>query len=255
MAARIAPPRVGAVSARLLAGAEGRLHGSRRRHLQPPQRTPEGLHRPPSRADRRHLDGDGRGDDQRARQDAHRAHDRKDRLQRRLEGVRLLPPRARTGRFLRRLFSTRTLAAVIFRWRLPASAAIVLGAILFIPSADITHIDNDITAWFSKEDPVYRDYERFRKEFGGTRTLIVALKADSSERLFSRPTLEFIQQIASDIERVETVQRVDSLANATLVRSLPRTSAEDDGGLDVRPLLENLATEKPEDIRDLALRD
>ena len=25
------------------------------------------------------------------------------------------------------------------------------------------HIDNDITAWFSKDDPVYRDYERYQR--------------------------------------------------------------------------------------------
>ena len=40
-------------------------------------------------------------------------------------------------------------------------------------------IDNDITAWFSREDPVFQDYERFRQEFAGTRTLIVALQADT----------------------------------------------------------------------------
>ena len=50
-------------------------------------------------------------------------------------------------------------------------------------------IDNDITAWFSKADPVYQDYERFRAEFGGTRALIIAIKADSPDRLFSRETL------------------------------------------------------------------
>ena len=57
----------------------------------------------------------------------------------------------------------------------------------FAPRANITHIDNDITAWFAKDDPVYRDYERFRDEFGGSRTLIIALKADSADRLFSQP--------------------------------------------------------------------
>ncbi len=81
------------------------------------------------------------------------------------------------GRFANRpYFSSATLADFIYRWRLPATAVIILGAILSVPRADITHIDNDITAWFSKEDPVYKDYERFRNEFGGTRSLIVALE-------------------------------------------------------------------------------
>ena len=168
---------------------------------------------------------------------------------------------------MKRLFSSARLAEVIYRWRLPATAFIVIGALLLAPRADITHIDNDITAWFSKDDPVYRDYERFRSEFGGTRTLIVALKADSADRLFSTDTLRFIQQVAGDIERVDTVHRVDSLASATIVRALPGRlkpastdsgrlqPAHDDGGLDVRPLLGDAGSQRPEDIRDLALRD
>ena len=68
---------------------------------------------------------------------------------------------------------TSALAAFIWRWRRPMSLVIVLGALALAPRANVTRIDNDITAWFSKEDPVYQDYERFRQEFGGTRTLIV----------------------------------------------------------------------------------
>ena len=141
------------------------------------------------------------------------------------------------------------LAAFIYRWRLPLTALIIAGAILAIPRVDITHIDNDITAWFSKDDPVYKDYERFRSEFGGTRSLIIALKAESADRLFARDTLEFIDRITGDIERVDTVQRVASLATATIVQATP------DGGLDVHPLLENVDTASPADIRRRALGD
>ena len=143
-------------------------------------------------------------------------------------------------------------AAFIWRWRLPMSAFLVLGAIVCLPSANITHIDNDITAWFSKDDPVYRDYERFRQEFGGTRTLIVAVKADTPERLFSRETLTFIEEVTADIERVETVNRVDSLATATIVEAL---QGDEDGGLDVRPLLEDARTQSPDAVRRRALDD
>jgi predicted RND superfamily exporter protein len=155
------------------------------------------------------------------------------------------------------------IAAFIYRWRLPLTALIFAGAILSIPRADITHIDNDITAWFSKEDPVYKDYERFRAEFGGTRSLIVALKADSADRLFAHDTLAFIERVTGDIERVETVQRVASLATATIVQATP-------DGLDVRPLLDGLGqpgvppalsesgatrVEGPEAIKRRALHD
>jgi hypothetical protein len=145
------------------------------------------------------------------------------------------------------------LAAFIYRWRLPLTALICAGALLSIPRVDITHIDNDITAWFSKEDPVYKDYERFRSEFGGTRALIIALAADSPDRLFARDTLKFVEQITGDIERVDTVQRVAGLATATIVQATP------DGGLDVRPLLDGLDDPKLSsgtgDIRRRALDD
>jgi transcriptional regulator len=94
---------------------------------------------------------------------------------------------------------SRLIAAFIYRWRFPLSALCVLGAILSVPSANITKIDNDITAWFSRSDPVYRDYERFRQEFAGTRTLIVALKAPTPEQLFSTETLAFIEQVSGEV--------------------------------------------------------
>jgi predicted RND superfamily exporter protein len=146
------------------------------------------------------------------------------------------------------------LASWIYRWRIPLSIFIVLGALAQAPLANITEIDNDITAWFSKDDPVYRDYERFRAEFGGTRSLIIALQADSADGLFSRETLAAIQAMTGDIERVETVQHVNSLATATMVQAI-RGAAPDEGGLDVRLLLEDLDTRDPADIKRHALAD
>ena len=81
------------------------------------------------------------------------------------------------------------LAGAIYRWRFVLSAFFVLGALALSPRANITVIDNDVTAWFSRDDPVYKDYERLRDEFAGTRVLIIALKADSADVLFSMNTL------------------------------------------------------------------
>ena len=85
------------------------------------------------------------------------------------------------------------------------------------------------------------------------------MKADSAERLFSRGTLGYIQKMTGDIERVDTVQQVYSLATATIVQALPvppgASADEADGGLDVRPLLENLDSRDPADIRKRALAD
>ena len=154
---------------------------------------------------------------------------------------------------------SRYLSDIIYRWRIPLCVVIVVGAIVLSPRANITDIDNDITAWFSKEDPVYKDYERYRAEFGGTRTLIVALEANSADNLFSRETLAFIERVTGDIERVDTVHRVSSLATATIVEALPSSSSgdpnSDDGGLEVRPLLENLSSRDPAEIRRKAMKD
>jgi len=147
---------------------------------------------------------------------------------------------------------SRRLAEVLWRWRYPLSALIVLVALAFAPRANITRIDNDISAWFSKDDPVYRDYERFRDEFGGSRTLIVALKADSPDRLFSRETLDWIRQATGDIERVDTVERVVSLATATTVDAVTR---DGESGLDVRRLIDSGGSQTPEEVRRRALKD
>jgi uncharacterized protein len=151
--------------------------------------------------------------------------------------------------------TTDAIAAFIYRFRLPLSAFVILGALFFAPRADITHIDNDLTAWFSRSDPVYQDYERFRTEFGGTRSLIVALQADSSERLFSRETLKFIEQVTGDIERIDTVQRVTSISTATVVEAIRTREPDETGGLDVRPLLEDADRQVPADVRRRALED
>ena len=126
-------------------------------------------------------------------------------------------------------------AEFVFRFRRPLCAVIVLGVLHFAPKVNFTEIDNDLTMWVSKTDPVYVTYERFRTEFGGQRNLIVALR---SSDLFSPASLEFIRNVTADIERVATVERVQSLATANIVRSLPAgPEPGDEGGIEVQPLL------------------
>jgi predicted RND superfamily exporter protein len=117
-------------------------------------------------------------------------------------------------------------ADVIYRHRRLLTAFILIGAALLAPRANITRIDNDLTAWFSRSDPVYREYERFRDQFGGTRNLIVALKAPSRERLFSRDLFDTLDAISRDIEQVPAVERVSSLATANVVDIRPGATAD-----------------------------
>lgn len=146
-------------------------------------------------------------------------------------------------------------ARFLYRWRRWLTGFIVLGAVVLSPRAQIQNIDNDLTAWFSREDPVYQDYERFQNEFGGTRTLIVAVKAPDRARLFSAEGFNFLSTVSGDIERVQAVQRVSSLATATVVDAIPSSGDDDDGGLDVRRLIEDLDESTPEVIGQRALDD
>jgi predicted RND superfamily exporter protein len=126
------------------------------------------------------------------------------------------------------------LAEFLYRFRYAFTAVAVAGALVFAPSTNLTNIANDLDAWISPDDPAYQDYERFRAEFGGTRTLIVALQSD---RLFSTEVLDYIDRISRELLQVDRVERVQSLATANIVRPLPAT-ADDDGGIEVTPLLD-----------------
>ncbi|HXG87208.1 MAG TPA: MMPL family transporter [Vicinamibacterales bacterium] len=126
------------------------------------------------------------------------------------------------------------LADFLYRFRLAIASLVVVGAVGFAPSADLTKIDNDLTAWVSEDDPAYIDYERFRNEFGGTRSLIIALRG---EAIFTAQGLSYIDRISSELQRVDRVERVQSLATANIVRPLAATP-DDDGGVEVRPILE-----------------
>ncbi len=143
-------------------------------------------------------------------------------------------------------------ARQLWRARFVLSAFIVIGAAALAPLTNFTSLDNDITAWISKSDPVYQTYERFRKEFGGGRVLLVALKSD---HLFTDQSLRAIREMSDEIRRVQLVERVDSLATANVVRSLP-ADGDDGGGIEVQPLVRDLgAAGGAEAVRTRALQD
>ena len=141
------------------------------------------------------------------------------------------------------------IAAFLYRWRAPLCALIVLGALAFLPTARVVaNIDNDITAWFSRQDSVFQQYERFRQEFGGTRSLIVAVSSAEGTVLTDK-SFRYLQDVSAEIERLETVQRVQSLANANIV------SSEPDDTLLVRPLADVFEEQGIGEVRRLAMRD
>jgi uncharacterized protein len=142
------------------------------------------------------------------------------------------------------------LADLIYRFRLRLCAVIAIGFLGMLPLTNVTAIDNDISMWISRDDPIYRTYERFREEFGGQRTLMIALR---SKRLFTPEGLTFVRQITDDIQRVDLVERVYSLSTANIVTSLPDagrpvkgrpTTVDDEGGIEVQPLLDEVIDEQ-----------
>ena len=151
------------------------------------------------------------------------------------------------------------LAAFLYRFRRVLCAFIVIGAVALAPRANITRIDNDLTAWFSRDDPVYREYQHFQDEFGGTRTLIVAVVAPGRDRLFSQDGFAFLDEATHRIEQVRFVDRVASLATATVVDSAPAApnagEGETDVVLDVRRLIDDLKTRPPAAVGARAVAD
>jgi predicted RND superfamily exporter protein len=143
------------------------------------------------------------------------------------------------------------LARFLYRFRIPLTLLIVAGALALAPRAQITHIDNDISAWFSKEDPVLRDYDRLRAEFTGSRTLIVALEGPS---VLTATGLDALRRITGDIERIPFVVRAYSLASANAIRPVAGRDGED-AGIEVRPLIPRAGAIDAEAVAREALAD
>lgn len=150
---------------------------------------------------------------------------------------------------------SKLLADILYRFRHILVAVILLGAVVLAPRTNITHIDNDLTAWFGVDDPIYQEYLRIRDEFGGTRNLIVAVQAPTKDRLLSRDGFSYLERVSGEIERVEAVDRVNSLATATAVNATRAADSGGDAELRVRKLIRDLDTEPPAVVGERALAD
>jgi predicted RND superfamily exporter protein len=128
------------------------------------------------------------------------------------------------------------LASLIYRFRLASFAVAILGVLWLLPKIDLAALDDDLTTWLSTDDPIYQTYERFRKEFGEQQPILIAIQSD---HLFTPEVLRFVRTVTDDLQRVDTVQRVDSLATANVVETLPSDpTTGEPGGIDVRALLD-----------------
>jgi len=121
---------------------------------------------------------------------------------------------------------------------------VVFFTVFFAFQIDID-IDNSLKADFAEDDPDYKAYENFRDVFEGGSYFVVILE---SERLFTYNVLRYIKDVTDELEYIEEVDRVHSIANANKIMG----SAD---GIEVRPLLDRLDIDDPAVIKQRALDD
>ncbi len=138
----------------------------------------------------------------------------------------------------------KTLSLIIFRLRYILLALILVFTIVFGLFINMD-LDNTISAWFAKDDPISINYNSFRDTFEGGRYIIVAVK---SQRLFSQDVLGYIKTKTDELKDIDLAKRVHSLANANKVVGT-------DEGIVITPLLEDLENADIRDIETYAMND
>ncbi len=122
---------------------------------------------------------------------------------------------------------------------------LVIVATLFLAFQIKIDIDNSLKADFSENDPDYMVYENFRDVFEGGSYFIAILE---SENIFTYEVLNYIREITEQLEYIDKVDRVHSLANANKIIG----SAD---SIEVRPLLYQLGKDDLSIIRERTLDD
>ena len=138
----------------------------------------------------------------------------------------------------------KTLSLIIFKLRYILLALIMISTIVFAMFINMD-LDNTISAWFAKEDPISINYNSFRDTFEGGRYIIVAVR---SQKLFSKEVLGYIKAKSDELKDIDLAKRVHSLANANKV-----VGTEE--GIVITPLLEDLEDADTRDIETYALTD
>ena len=117
------------------------------------------------------------------------------------------------------------------------SILVALPFLIHLPK--IKTVDN-VDYFTLENDPDVLFYENFKQIFGNDEFFVIAIKKDP---LFTRENLELLEQITNDIEEINGVREVKSLANVN------DTIGEDDFFI-VRPFLEDIP-EEPDDLNTL----
>ena len=110
----------------------------------------------------------------------------------------------------------------------PAAAAAIFALITIALASQLPRLEIDASneGLMLERDPARQYYEQVKATFGSDELTVVMVKGD----IFTAPALGLIQRVSEDLERVEGVTRVDSLATVDNI-----SSTED--GMEVSPLL------------------
>jgi len=136
------------------------------------------------------------------------------------------------------------LSKTIYRLRYLSASCVILLTLFFASSIKM-ELDNTISSWFSKDDPISVNYNSFRDAFEGGRYLIVAIE---SADIFSYDILNYIRSKTDELEQMDRVKQIHSLSNANKVIGTT-------DGIEINPLLYNLEDADIADLKHQALTD
>ena len=109
------------------------------------------------------------------------------------------------------------LAGTIISLRIPIIiATLAITAVLGFFAKDI-RINPDIMGYLPKDDPVTRLNDYISETYGGSRLAVVALE---SEDVFTRRTLETVDQLTERFRLIDGVRYVTSLTNIIDIRKV-----------------------------------
>ena len=126
---------------------------------------------------------------------------------------------------------------------LPLSALRASSSSAFValaPQINFTEIDNDISDVDLEGRSRLPDLRAVPRRV--RRPAHAAHRARSRDRLFTPESLEFIRQVTDDIERVETRRARPEPRHRQHRRAACRPTPDDDGGIEVQPLLDERST-------------
>jgi hydrophobe/amphiphile efflux-3 (HAE3) family protein len=137
------------------------------------------------------------------------------------------------------------LAEILLRYRWPLLLLLIALSCFFATQFRFLSVRSSFDETLPKDHPRVRYFEQFLQEFENPDLVLVGLK---EEDVFRKETLEQIDQLTREIEKVPHLLRVTSITNVPHIRGTEE-------GIEVRPFLEEIPSspERLAHYRSLAL--